>query len=483
MHSTTSMIAEKKPGLLINRNYAWLWLGGTVSSFGDVIYDFTLVVWITLFLGKNQPWAPLAVSGVLVASLGTAFVAGPIVGVFVDRADKRRTMLIMDALRAALVALLIPATNAFPLPFLPSGRLPLATQLAAIYGIVVLATLCGQFFNPARTALIGDIVPDMYRARASGLSQSSQSIAFLVAPALAPVLALTIGVEWAIAINAVSFVLSYVCILRIHPPAPEVAAVPQPGQKSGKGSALGELGAGIVLAARNRVLSTLVVAAALVMVGAATINTLDIFFALHNLHARPQLYGLLSSAMAVGLLAGSLLVAWLAERVGLIRMFTFSLLAAGVIVVAYSRMSSLVPALPIIFLVGVAQALVNGVVAPLFLSVTPREYVGRIAAIVTSTVALAELIGTIVTGYLASVLLVGFNVNILGLQFGPFDVIIGAGGVIVIIGALYGLVRLGSRDSEEGTKSHLVRSGVESAPPEVVFTSQSGVHALDTHSS
>ena len=109
-------------------------------------------------------------------------------------------------------------------------------------------------------------------------------------------------------------------------------------------------------------------------------------------------------------------------------------------------MSSLVPALPIIFLVGVAQALVNGVVAPLFLSVTPREYVGRIAAIVTSTVALAELIGTIVTGYLASVLLVGFNVNILGLQFGPFDTIIGTGGVFVIIGALYGLVRLGSRE-------------------------------------
>jgi MFS family permease len=460
MHSTTSTIPEKKPGILINRNYAWLWLGGTVSSFGDILYDFTLVLWITLFLGRNQPWAPLAVSGVLAASLGTAFLCGPIVGVFVDRANKRRTMLGMDALRAVLVALLIPATNTFPLPFVPAGRLPLTLpltlQLTAIYVIVVLATLSGQFFNPARTALMADIVPDTYRARAAGLGQASQSVALLLAPALAPVLAITVGVEWAIAANALSFVVSFFTILRVHPPALETSSGREADQRVVEGTALRQFYAGITLVARNRILSTLVISVALVMLGAATINTLDIFFALHNLHAQPQLYGLLSTAMGIGVLAGSILAASLSERLGLVRVFSLSLLAAGALVVAYSRMTSLAPALMLVLVVGIAQATLNTVVAPLMLRVTPRQFVGRVSAIVMSTAALAQLVGTIVTGFLAGQILEDFHLELHGLEFGPFDTIIGAGGVIVVLGAFYALLRLGEGGGATGTQSSLV---------------------------
>jgi MFS family permease len=440
MYSTTAP-SERKPGPLINRNFAWLWLGGTVSSFGDIIYDFTLIVWITLFLAAHQTWAPLAVSGVLVASLGTMFICAPLAGVFADRWNKRRTMLWMDALRVVLVALLIPATNAFPLPFLPDGRLPVAAQLVTIYIIVFLATLCGQFFNPAKTTLIGDIVPDAYRARASGWSQASMSISLLLGPALAPVLALTFGVEWAIAINAASFAFSFLTIALIR--VPQGIDVRPQGRKS---SALRELGAGVKLAAGNRVLSTTILAATVVMLGAATINTLDIFFALHNLHVTPKLYGLLSTTMGVGLLVGAILAGTLAERVGLVRLFTLSLLVAGVLLIAYSRMTSFVPALILICLIGICQAALNTAVLPLFLRVTPREFVGRVSTIVSSVTAMAQLIGTILTGYLAGQTLASFRQVALGMHFGPFDIIIGSGGVIVVLGALFAIIRLGFKD-------------------------------------
>src|SRR5262249_38046208 len=161
-----------------------------------------------------------------------------------------RTMLWMDALRAVLVTLLIPATNAFPLPFLPGGRLPVAAQLVTIYVIVFLATLCGQLFNPAKTTLIGDIVPDAYRAPASGFSPASMSISLLRGPALAPVLALTFGVEWAIAINAASFAFSFLTVALIRVPK-DADLRPL----DGKTSALRELGAGVMLVARSRILS------------------------------------------------------------------------------------------------------------------------------------------------------------------------------------------------------------------------------------
>src|SRR5215471_6758735 len=104
MDTTTATEAPStpKPGLLINRNFALLWTGSLISVFGDVIFDTSLIVWITVFLAVHQTWAPLAVSGVFLAALVPTMLFGPIAGVFVDRWDKRRTMLWMDASRAIL---------------------------------------------------------------------------------------------------------------------------------------------------------------------------------------------------------------------------------------------------------------------------------------------------------------------------------------------------------------------------------------------
>src|ERR1051326_1821063 len=191
--TATDAPSTQKPSLFINRNFALLWTGGTVSVFGDFIFATTLVVWISAFLAVHQPWAPLAVSGVLLATLIPTFACGPIAGVFVDRWDKRRTMLAMDAIRSILIALLVLTTGIVPLPFLPGGRLPLTGQLAAIYSAVFLASLCALLFSPARMALIGDIVEDPHRAQASGMTQVMQSLALIVAPPLAPILLLATG--------------------------------------------------------------------------------------------------------------------------------------------------------------------------------------------------------------------------------------------------------------------------------------------------
>ncbi|HEY7416793.1 MAG TPA: MFS transporter, partial [Ktedonobacteraceae bacterium] len=162
MNSNTSAAhtASKKPGLLRNRNFALLWIGRTISVLGDFAFDTTLILWIGVIIAKGQSWAPLAVSGVLIATSIPIFLIGPIAGVFVDRWEKRPTMLWMDALRAILITLLLFAANLFPLPFFPDGKMPASWQLGMIYAIVFLASTCAQFFNPSRMALIGDLVPE-----------------------------------------------------------------------------------------------------------------------------------------------------------------------------------------------------------------------------------------------------------------------------------------------------------------------------------
>ncbi|HEU5367177.1 MAG TPA: MFS transporter [Ktedonobacterales bacterium] len=439
--TATDAPSTPKPGLFINRNFALLWTGGAISVFGDVIFDTSLIVWISVFLAAHQSWAPLAVSGVLLATLVPTFAFGPIAGVFVDRWDKRRTMLWMDATRAILIALLLLATNILPLPFLPGGRLPLAGQLAAIYTVVFLASLCAQLFSPARLALIGDIVAAPQQARASSMSQMTQSLAFLIAPPLAPILLLAVGPQIALLINALSFACSFATLLAVR--APRAATSRDAGERP---NFLREFAAGLKFSVQNRVILTLLITTSVIMLGASALNALDIFFVRDNLHAPLNLYGFLETAQGVGAILGAVLTSMLAKKIGLARLLIVSLFLLGLCLLVYSRLSSLVPALIVIFSGGIVVAAANILAGPLLLRVTPRAYIGRVVATITPTSAVMQVLGTVFAGFLASNVLLGFHGQALGLTFGPIDTIFTGGALLALVGAIYALVRLGFTD-------------------------------------
>ncbi|HEY7346754.1 MAG TPA: MFS transporter [Ktedonobacterales bacterium] len=439
--TATDAPSTHKPGLFINRNFALLWTGSAISIFGDLIFETSLVVWISAFLAAHQPWAPLAVSGVLLAVLIPTFAFGPIAGVFVDRWDKRRTMLWMDAIRAILIALLLLATNILPLPFLPGGRLPLAGQLAAIYSVVFLASLCSQLFNPARMALIGDIVADPHRAQASGMDQTTYSLASIIAPPLAPILLLAVGPQIALLVNALSFAFSFIMILAVR--APRAATSRAAGEHP---NFLREFTAGLKFSVRNPVILTILVVVSIVLLGFSALNALDIFFVRDNLHAPISLFGFLATVQGVGAILGAVLASMFTQRLGLVRTLTCSLIMLSVAILVYSRMSSLVPALIVIFIGGFFNAGVNVPAWPLLLRVTPRAYIGRVMAIINPTGALMQVLGTLFAGFLASNILLGLHTQALGLTFGPIDTIFTGGALLGVVGSIYALLRLGFTD-------------------------------------
>src|SRR5207249_7605640 len=144
-------------GLLRNRNFLLLLGGQTISNVGDIIFDTSLTLWIATKVASGKPWAPLAVSGVLVAATIPVLVVGPAAGVFVDRWNKRKTMLLSDVMRAVLVALLLPVT----------GVSSVEVQIVAIYTVVLLAGVGAEFFSPARVAIIADVVDDRHLREAA----------------------------------------------------------------------------------------------------------------------------------------------------------------------------------------------------------------------------------------------------------------------------------------------------------------------------
>jgi MFS family permease len=441
--ATGDTASTGKPGLLFNRDYALLWLGQTVSFLGDMVFNTTLVVWIALQLAAGQTWAPLAVSGVLVAAAVPVLIVGPLAGVFVDRWDKRRTMIVVSALQTLVIAALLVILGLTPLPLLDLlgiGPLSLSERLTAIYAAVFLVNACAQFYSPAIIALIGDLVPEAQQARANGVFQVSSSLAILLGPAIAPLLFLAFGPVWALLIDALSFVVVLVALLAVR--APRSARSVQQGAH---GHFLRELAGGIRFAFTNRVIATLLIGVSIAMLGFGALNALDVFFVTQNLHASAQVYGLTATAVGVGALLGAVLAGVLAERVGLARLMWLSLTGMGLTMLVWSRMTTFAPALGVLFVAGILQSGLNVPAAPLVLRVTPKEMVGRVIAVVQPTIMLTSLLAMGLSGYLASTVLVGFHAEVPGvsfLRFGAIDSIFAAAGILAVLGGLYAGVRL-----------------------------------------
>ena len=414
-------------GLLRNRNFLLLLGGQTISNVGDIIFDTSLTLWIATKVASGKPWAPLAVSGVLVAATIPVLVVGPAAGVFVDRWNKRKTMLLSDVMRAVLVALLLPVT----------GVSSVEVQIVAIYTVVLLAGVGAQFFSPARVAIIADIVDDRHLPQAASLSQLLSSLALVISPALAAPVFFSLGMQWSLMLNCFSFVVSLVAISFVRPRPPSGEGAPEHSR-----SFLREFAAGMQFFAGNSVLKTMLIAAVIVMLGAGAFNALSFFFLTENLHASPELFGIVGTTFGMGTLAGAILASAFASRLGLTRVFSYATVAVGVFVLVLARLSSLAPALVVLFLLGAAVPALQVTLGPLLLQVTPREIIGRVVSVMGPFTSAAEMVSMFVAGFLASTVLKDLHVTVAGLTFGPYDTILSGTGILAIAAGLYAATSL-----------------------------------------
>jgi MFS family permease len=432
--------SREKIHLLINRNFTLLWIGQAISQVGDFFFDTTLILWIATSLAKGQSWTPLAISGAALAATLPTLLVGPIAGIFVDRWDKRRTMLRMDGQRAIIIAMVLPAVGIIPLPFM-NGHLPVFWQLGYIYALIVLENVCSQFFSPSRLALIGDIVPEAMRSRAMSLSQITLNMALILGPSLAAPLYFSFGAQWAIIIDSLSFPGSFLAILLIK--APHAAHSLAPGQRP---HFLRELGEGLRFFKGNHVLIALVVTGVLFQIGGGASDALYILFVLSNLHTPPGLAGLFGAAYGAGVIAASFVLALLARRLGEARVLSLSLLSWGFFMIVFSRATSFVPGLIAFFMLGVSNAGINVTVGPLLLHTTPRQFVGRISSVMNPSITLAAMASAAIAGYLVSNVLRGLHASLLHMSFGPLDTVFMVSGILVIGAGAYAMLALRGAD-------------------------------------
>jgi hypothetical protein len=119
------------------------WAAQAISLFGDRLNNFSLVALINRFAANPA----LTLSKVYLAMYLPIFVLAPLIGVLIDRLNKRWVLVVTDIARGGLV-LLIP-----PLFIRTENFLP-------VLGIVFLLATGNLFFLPAKSGLIPEIVPE-----------------------------------------------------------------------------------------------------------------------------------------------------------------------------------------------------------------------------------------------------------------------------------------------------------------------------------
>jgi MFS family permease len=451
--------------VLINRNYRRLWIGQAVSLVGDEVFDTTLLLWVGTVLLAGRSYAPLASSTVLILTSIVIVLLSPIAGVFVDRWDKRRTMLRADAARAVLIGLLVVVAT-------PGSRLPLGATLTAIAIVVLLATAAAQFFNPARLVIIADVVPGDSLGRASSYGQTAAAVAGVIGPPLAAPLLVGIGVQWAIAINALSFVVSFIAIRAVRVGAvPAQAAAPpiESDLPAARGVAADpvstgpttaprrsirrELLDGLRFIAHNPIVLAVFVNAVVINLGAGAIASLNVYFVTENLHAAARWFGILGGAFALGSVAGALAGGIVGDKVGHVRTVTTGLILFGGFVFVYSRLDSVWVAAPVAGLAGAAIGSINAAIAPLMIKTIPREYLGRIFAIITPANRIGSIVSILLASTLVSTVLRNLHATIAGVHIGRIDVVFSVAAMIIVLSGVYfGLTarRQARRDTSSG---------------------------------
>ncbi len=395
-------------GLLINRNFAFLASGQAISNIGDFVYTTTLLVWVFALTHSAA-----AISGVLIAQYTPIFLLGPVAGVFVDRWNRRQTMIVSDLSRA-LIALL---------PFI----VPAFLRLPTIYMSVFLLATFARFFMPARSGILQVIVAPEQQPQAAAVGQATFALSFVIGPAIASPLYFAVGPLIACSINAASFLVSALCVSFIRAPREKLhpylfAKAEQPAGTVGP--VVRELAAGFAFVVKTRVLLIVTILALIAMLGAGALNALDIIFVTHNLHTSAALYGPLGAAGGLGALIGAIGIGIMARKVLPKYILTGCVFLLGVGIIIYSLQSWFVAALVINFLIGMPQGGIDIGFGPLLLNSTPRGLMGRVQAVIETAMYASSLVSIGLAGYFG--------------QFVPVNIIFAIGGVLIALAGLFG---------------------------------------------
>jgi MFS family permease len=343
--------------VLRHRDFRHLWLGLAFSATGS----WMQVVAQSLLVLELSGGSPLALGAVSLAQAASFLVFSLLGGVFADRFDRRRLLLVTQSVSLLLAAAL--------------GVLVLL-DLVSVKVLVVFAFCSGvtlSFDQPTRAALLPTLVPKGELPRASAL----QTLLFNTTATLGPILAGWVVDEWGYAapffLNALSFlgVLIAVAALRV---------TSQP-QSSKTTSLLESVGQGFRIVRQDRLLPLVfTLYGALLLLGPSPSVLLPLYGA-KVLNLSGTELGSLFTAVGTGTMLGALLGATYARVKGLRGLLHIGMLVWSLALLTFALSLSFTLSLVALFVLGLTRNVVGMSATTLMQLRAPDAARGRVMSL------------------------------------------------------------------------------------------------------
>ena len=359
---------------------------GLISMTGDWILRVGLVYRVYALTGST-----VASALTMASSFLPQVLLGAVAGVFADRWDRRRTMIVANLLLAA-------------------GLLPLllvhgAGQVWVVFAVLLFEGIVVQFFSPAEQALLPRLVPDEQLITANAVGGQVQNLARLAGSGLGGVIAAAGGIAAVALGDAASFVISAALIALVAASGRAEAGRRASASLGRRVTVLrAELADGLRWAARHPVVRTLMIFVLVTSIGEGIMSTLFAPYVRHVLHGSSQAYGLVAAVQAIGGIAGGVIAASAGRRVSASRLLGWGAVAFGAVdlgIFLYPLGYVAVwPAAVGMVIVGVPGALTLAGAMTLFQRSTDDAFRGRVFGALGAVEGVAILAGTLCAGFL-----------------------------------------------------------------------------------
>lgn len=254
-----------------------------VSLLGDMLFDLALMWWVVRVTSSGT-----AMSAVALASAVPTIVLGPIVGVYVDRLDRRALMIVSDVVNGAIMAgmAMLYWRGVFSLPLIVAAAL-LTNAVSTLHG-------------PAFQASIPTVVGKNDLVRVNSLLHSSGSALGLLVPSLSGVIIALAGVGVSIMFNAITFFIAAISLLWV--------TIPSPRAKSTQQTVIRDAVQGIRFILSHKLLLPMLMYAAVINLTLAPVSVALPLLIVNKLGGGPTLLGIFGSFRSGGVLLASVLL-------------------------------------------------------------------------------------------------------------------------------------------------------------------------------
>ena len=369
-----------KETLKWKRDFFTIWTGQAISLFTSAILQMAIIFYLTEKTGSAMVLSIASLVGFLPYA-----VFGPMIGVLVDRYDRKKIMIGADLIIAAAGAVLAIIALYMELP------------VWMVMVVLFIRSIGTAFHSPALSAVTPLLVPEEQLTRCAGYSQSLQSISYILSPAAAAFLYSVWELNAIIAIDVLGAVIACITVALVRIPKLSLK------KQSLEQNFMKEMKEGLVVLKENKGLFALLLIGTLYMFVYMPINALYPLISMEYFAGTPMHISITEIAYASGMLAGGVLLGLLGSFKKRIVLITASIFMMG----ASLTISGLLPTSGfVIFVVccaimGFSVPFYSGVQTALFQEKIKPEYLGRVFSLTGSIMSLAMPVGLILSGIFA----------------------------------------------------------------------------------